>query len=451
MYHKWIRAQKLQSVMLLRLVFLILAGLVLALAPSFLFGAPLVQPVRCIGMIVNDNIGNDLSYPSSLFYDPVADEIYVTSPLKNKLVLLTADYFPYLSVGAGRGLHSVSSCYVANNRLYASAGASREEPRGHLVMLNGAFLPEGKIFFSGFAGADSFLPRKVVVGVNGNIYVTGLTGAGVVVLDPSGNFLRTIEPRDEVLGVSEQVSIISMAVGANGNLYLLSEGMGRVYVYDRDEKFLYKFGQKGGESGKLARPRGLAVDDRGERVYVVDYQRHAVSAFSLKGEFLFEFGGMGQARGWLNYPSDVCVDGFGRILVADTFNHRVQIFELVESRGGTDAPLPADAGPVAEDTPQREEIVEASPARAAQDGLPEAPRDAYVLQVAFAREPEDARALLERLAARGYQVFIYEVDRGNKGLWYKVLIGPFVEQAEAEAVAGRLKSEEKLTAIVTKR
>jgi len=464
MFHKWKRVSKLQLFMSFRLVFLILVGLASSLVPSLLWGAAAVQPVRCIGMVANDNVGNDLSYPSSLFYDPAADEIFVTSPLKNKLVIFTADYFPYMSVGAGRGLHGVTSCYLSNNRLYACAGASKDEPRGHLVMLNGAFLPEGKIYFSGFEGADVFLPRKVVVGANGNIYVTGLTGVGVVVLDPAGNFLRTIEPRDDVLGVSEQVAIISMTVGANGNIYLLSEGMGRVYVYDRNEKFLYKFGQKGGESGKLARPRGLAVDDRAGRIYVVDYQRHSVSAFSLEGEFLFEFGGMGQARGWLNYPSDVCVDSFGRIIVADTFNHRIQIYEVVGS-GAAPEPLAeqpeaevADVDGATEEAPPKEAMVVAAPPvdkRAdrdkAPDVLPETPRDDYVLQVAFAREPEAARSLLERLAAQGYQVFIYEVDRGDRGLWYKVLIGPFVEKTEAEAVAARLKAEEKLTAIVSKR
>lgn len=471
MYHKWKRVPKLRLFMSLRLVFLILVGLGSSLVPSLLWGAASVQPVRCIGMVANDNVGNDLSYPSSLFYDPAADEIYVTSPLKNKLILFTADYFPYMSVGAGRGLHGVTSCYVSDNRLYACAGASKDEPRGHLVMLNGAFLPEGKIFFSGFEGADVFLPRKVVVGANGNIYVTGLTGVGVVVLDPAGNFLKTIEPRDDVLGVTEQVAIISMTVGANGNLYLLSEGMGRVYVYDRNEKFLYKFGQKGGESGKLARPRGLAVDDRAGRVYVVDYQRHAVSAFSLEGEFLFEFGGMGQARGWLNYPSDVCVDSFGRVIVADTFNHRIQIYEVVGD-GAATAPVTAspeaaaespgaaiaDVEETAEEVPTPEEAVVATlpvDKRADRDKapevLPEAPRDDYVLQVAFSHEPDAAQALLERLAAGGYEVFIYEVDRGGRGLWYKVLIGPFVEKAEAEAVAARLKAEEKLTAIVSKR
>jgi cell division septation protein DedD len=174
---------------------------------------------------------------------------------------------------------------------------------------------------------------------------------------------------------------------------------------------------------------------------------------------------MGQARGWLNYPSDLCVDSFGRILVADTFNHRIQVFELVTSKGAEAPPasagssVEAEAGQVADALPegeiQVEEVTEAAPAVATADQapavLPEVPRDAFVLQVAFAREPEAARALLERLAAKDYQVFIYEVDTGAKGVWYKVLIGPFADRAAAEAVAARLKTEEKLTAIVTKR
>ncbi|OHB29068.1 MAG: hypothetical protein A2X84_03045 [Desulfuromonadaceae bacterium GWC2_58_13] len=435
--------------MLFRLAFLMLVGLWLTLVPISVLGETVVQPVRCVEVVSTDNGGNPLSYPSALFYDAEADEIYVTSPLKNKLVLLTSDYFPYLSVGAGRGLNSVSSCFVKDGRLYACVGADRDDSRGRIVMLNGAFLPDGKIYFSGFEGADSFLPRKILVGDTGNIYVTGLTGAGVVVLDPAGNYLRTIEPRDEVLGVPELVSIIAMAVGNNGNLYLLSEGMGRIYVYDRNEKFLYKFGQKGGEAGKLARPRGIAVDDRNKRVYVVDYQRHTASAFSLTGDFLFEFGGMGQGRGWLNYPSDICLDGFGRLLIADTFNHRVQVFELVEGKARVEqpavVPTPSDAGQIGE-----MEIVEPTPATATAVPWP-APKPEFVLQVAFAREPEDAGILLERLAAKEYAVFIYEVDKGEKGVWYKVLIGPFAERETAEAMAERLRVEEKLTAIVQKR
>ncbi len=435
MCSRWGISKKLRYVMRFRVAILILLGLGSGLNPSRVLGEAVVQPVRCVEVITADDAGNDLSYPSALFYDADSDEIYITSPLKNKLVLLTSGYFPYLAIGAGRGLHNVGSCYQKDGRLYVCVGAGKDDRRGHLAVLNGSFLPEKKIYFSGFEGSDTFQPRKVVVGETGNLYVVGLSGGGVVVLDAEGNYLRHLEPRDEAFGVPERASIISMDVGENGNLYLLSEAMGRVYVYDRNEKFLYKFGQKGGEAGKLARPRGIAVDDRNRRVFVVDYQRHSVSAFSLPGDFMYEFGGMGQGRGWLNYPSDVCVDGFGRVLVADTFNHRVQVFEIVEGRRSAPAILAA-----------------APPALPVEASVPEMDQDAeYVLQVVFARDPDDAKRLHERLAAKDYAVFTEEVDRGDKGVWHKVLIGPFADPAAAKEVAERLKSEERLTALVKKR
>jgi DNA-binding beta-propeller fold protein YncE len=108
----------------------------------------------------------------------------------------------------------------------------------------------------------------------------------------------------------------------------LSEDKGRVFVYDENEKFLLKFGQKGGGSGKLSRPRGVAVDDKNGRVYVIDYMRHTANAYGLEGEFLFEFGGKGWSEGWFLFPSDISVDTFGNVLVADTFNHRVQVLSL---------------------------------------------------------------------------------------------------------------------------
>jgi hypothetical protein len=41
---------------------------------------------------------------------------------------------------------------------------------------------------------------------------------------------------------------------------------------------------------------------------------------------MFEFGGMGWSEGWFQHPSYFIVDKLGRIIVADTFNQRVQVF-----------------------------------------------------------------------------------------------------------------------------
>ena len=56
--------------------------------------------------------------------------------------------------------------------------------------------------------------------------------------------------------------------------------------------------------------------------------RHTANVYARDGEFLFEFGGMGWRDGWFQYPSDIDVDAFGNVLVADTFNNRVQVLHV---------------------------------------------------------------------------------------------------------------------------
>ena len=299
--------------------------------------------VRSVEVIDSDHLGNGLAYPSTIFYDAEEDEIYITDAGKGQLVIYTSDYFPHLAFGAGRGLNSINSCYISNDKIFVSMGTGKIDPKGHITVFNRAVLPTENFYFSGFRGADAFLPRKMVVGTNGNIYVVGVNSTDIIVLDPEGQYLRSITPRDEALGVNEPGPIISLCMGRDGRLYCLSEEMGRVYVYDLNEQFLYKFGQKGGDRGKLARPRGIAVDDNREQIYIVDYLRHTISVYSIDGKFLFDFGGKGYSRGWFLYPTDICVDGRGRLLITDTFNHRVQAFEVIDE-ANQDNMAPGEGG-----------------------------------------------------------------------------------------------------------
>ena len=61
-------------------------------------------------------------------------------------------------------------------------------------------------------------------------------------------------------------------------------------------------------------------------MYVVDYMRHTITVYNRDGTFIFEFGGLGWGEGWFQHPGDLAVDNEGRIIVADTFNQRVQVF-----------------------------------------------------------------------------------------------------------------------------
>jgi len=79
-----------------------------------------------------------------------------------------------------------------------------------------------------------------------------------------------------------------------------------------------------------------------------------------------------------------------------------------------------------------------------------AERGSWQLQAASLPAENDARALCKRLRAKGYSVH-YETATVKGKTWYRVYVGPYDSTAAAQAAASRLKSQEKLSALVRKR
>jgi cysteine-rich repeat protein len=79
--------------------------------------------------------------------------------------------------------------------------------------------------------------------------------------------------------------------------------------------------------GQLALPYGIAVDTDGN-VVVVDTYDARVVIFDATGGFIDAFGTQGGADGQFAYPQGVAVDGSGNIFVADTANYRIQKFDI---------------------------------------------------------------------------------------------------------------------------
>ncbi|MDP6314547.1 MAG: hypothetical protein QGF76_09755, partial [Arenicellales bacterium] len=90
--------------------------------------------------------------------------------------------------------------------------------------------------------------------------------------------------------------------------------------------FEKKWGSRGSGNGQFYHPYGIAFDGSGN-VYVADTYNHRVQVFDSSGNFLRKWGSRGSANGQFRYPPGIAVDGSGNVYVADTYNHRVQVFD----------------------------------------------------------------------------------------------------------------------------
>ena len=89
----------------------------------------------------------------------------------------------------------------------------------------------------------------------------------------------------------------------------------------------YKFGEFGNIEGQLTEPSGVAVNDQND-IIVADTNNHRIQIFDKEGRFKFQFGEFGKRDGQLLYPNRVAVvEATGDIVVTERSpTHQVQIF-----------------------------------------------------------------------------------------------------------------------------
>jgi uncharacterized protein (TIGR03663 family) len=138
-----------------------------------------------------------------------------------------------------------------------------------------------------------------------------------------------------------------IAVGPDGNVYVVDSDNNRVQVFDGNGTLLRQWGSQcnlAGEQicadldgdgpmtngdGQFQEPWGIAVAEDG-RVYVADTWNHRVQVFASDGTFLTKWGSYGQTsdESWVLYgPRDIALDDQGRVFVTDTGNKRIMVYD----------------------------------------------------------------------------------------------------------------------------
>lgn len=94
----------------------------------------------------------------------------------------------------------------------------------------------------------------------------------------------------------------------------------------REANLLEVIGQGGTRPGEFNRAEGVCIDAQ-DRLYVADSCNHRIQIFAPDGKFLREFGHAGTKLGELSYPYDVAVDKAGNIFICEFGNSRIQVFD----------------------------------------------------------------------------------------------------------------------------
>jgi len=222
--------------------------------------------------------------------------------------------------------------------------------------------------------------KQVVVVEDGRIFLTSIYGSIVVVLDQNGTVLKKIDFSTGYQGPEGKLKTVSLSLGPDGMIYLLTNLMGvvkidpatlevtpvalkvmdkegkprlkvvlvmtvdpqgrflfgemrpgSVVVFRKDGTFEKRFGETGGGPKQISRPTGITVDGEG-RIYVLSPVRDMVVMYDREGKYLREWGGPGTTKGLLYDATLITYDGRDRIYTLEPGIDRVQVFHI-EERG----------------------------------------------------------------------------------------------------------------------
>jgi DNA-binding beta-propeller fold protein YncE len=164
-------------------------------------------------------------------------------------------------------------------------------------------------------------PRSVAIDKEDNLYVVDMTGR-VQKFSPRGEVITSWRLPETDLGKPK-----GMCRDANGNIVVIEPHYQRVNHFAPDGTLVEQWGTRGTNIGQLILPRSVIVNSRGD-IFVSEYTAvDRVQGFTAQGHKPFLcFGKPGTADGAFNRAEGLGIDAQDRLYVADSCNHRIQIF-----------------------------------------------------------------------------------------------------------------------------
>jgi ABC-type Fe3+ transport system permease subunit/sugar lactone lactonase YvrE len=210
------------------------------------------------------------------------------------------------------------------------AGCSTGEPDPITSgSLSSRIFSRAEVIGSKGAGLGQFTkPRSLAVDAHDNLYVADMTGR-IQKFTPDGVFLLSWQMPQTDLGRPK-----GMCRDAEGDIVVIEPHYSRINHFDASGSLRFQWGSHGTNTGELAFPRAAAANTNGS-VYVSEYglferiQRFETheAGTNRTMRLVSSFGAAGTGPGQFNRPEGLGMDAAGNVFVADSCNHRIQVFD----------------------------------------------------------------------------------------------------------------------------
>ena len=161
----------------------------------------------------------------------------------------------------------------------------------------------------------------VAIGPEGQTYVLHRGEPPLLAYDRSGKYTHGWGQGD--FGVAH-----GLRVDSAGNVWATDNGLHVLWKFSRDGKVLAMFGEKGvggNDDSHFRSPDDLVFASNGD-IFVADAGNGRIVHMSPEGKFLGQWGRKGKAEGEFAAAHGIGIDARDRIYVADRGNNRVQVF-----------------------------------------------------------------------------------------------------------------------------
>lgn len=179
-------------------------------------------------------------------------------------------------------------------------------------------------FMAAIAGEEQAMsltkPLDVYADGQDRIYVADPGLRGVVVFNMKE---RSVSMLGGPQAANQFNTPVSVTGDSQGNIYVSDAEKGGILIFDRFEvprRFI-------DTKAAVKRNTDIAVDEKGQRILVVDAREHRIAILDMQGGLLSAFGKRGIEDGEFNFPVAVAINHKGEIIVGDAMNARVQIFD----------------------------------------------------------------------------------------------------------------------------